>query len=72
MKSHQTTTLILLLATATSAQLDQAKMAEQFAAKLKSPFIQNANWIRDYDEARAMAKETGKPIFAYFSRSFAP
>lgn len=63
---------ILLLSSVSLAQVSQASLAEQFAAKLESPFIQNADWIRDYDEARARAKETGKPIFAYFSRSFLP
>ena len=40
--------------------------------KLASPFLLKADWITDYDEARAKAKETGKPIFAYFTRSFDP
>lgn len=39
--------------------------------KLKLPFLQKAPWLTDYDAARAAAKKTGKPIFVYFSRSYA-
>jgi len=37
---------------------------------LKEPFFQNADWITDYDKARAESKKTGKAIFTYFTRSF--
>ena len=40
-------------------------------AKLKSPFLKNGDWTTDYDEALARAKESGKPIFGYFTRSYA-
>ncbi len=33
--------------------------------------FQKANWIFDYEAARAEAKKSGKPIFAYFTRSYA-
>ena len=39
--------------------------------KLALPFLRQADWITDYDRARAEARRTGKPIFAYFSRSYA-
>ena len=39
--------------------------------KLAKPVFQKANWILDYDEARAEAKKQGKFLFTYFSRSYA-
>ncbi len=39
--------------------------------KLKLSFLQKAPWLTDYDAARAAAKKSGKPIFVYFSRSYA-
>jgi len=49
---------------------DNPKMVERRDAKLKEPFFQNADWITDYDKARAVAKKQGKLIFAYFTRSY--
>jgi hypothetical protein len=40
--------------------------------KLRSPFLSQASWITDYDQARRESAKTGKPIFAYFTRSYAP
>ena len=39
--------------------------------KLAKTVFQKANWIFDYDEARAEAKKQGKFLFTYFSRSYA-
>ena len=65
-----------LLAGAATAQdgdvVDDPAMVEKRDAKLKAKFIQNADWITDYDKARADAKKNGKLIFGYFTRSFAP
>lgn len=41
-------------------------------AKLAKPFVAHGGWIADYDQARALARERGQVIFAYFSRSYAP
>lgn len=63
-----------LLALSLDAQqtLGQDELISRREAKLAEPFIKNADWITDYDQALAKAKQSGKPIFAYFSRSFAP
>jgi len=53
-------------------QRTQAELIARREAKLAEPFIQNADWVTDYDRALALAKQSGKPIFAYFSRSFEP
>lgn len=55
--------------------LASAAYAQDFEAlrdkKLKEPFLSKAGWITDYDKAREESKKTGKPIFAYFTRSYA-
>lgn len=58
-----------LLAGSLSAQGDLVAKRDK---KLESPFLKAASWITDYDVARATAKESGKPIFAYFTRSYSP
>ena len=40
-------------------------------AKLQEPFLKKSAWLTDYDQARAEAKKSGKPIFGYFTRSYA-
>ncbi|MFQ5506640.1 MAG: hypothetical protein ACE5F1_17865 [Planctomycetota bacterium] len=40
--------------------------------KLAEPFFEHADWITDYDKARAAARRERKLIFTYFSRSYAP
>ncbi|MHC5063230.1 MAG: hypothetical protein ACYTG5_04580 [Planctomycetota bacterium] len=54
------------------SRLSQEELIEKRDAKMASEFIQHASWILDYDAAKAQAKNNGKPIFAYFTRSFAP
>lgn len=41
-------------------------------AKLAEDWVKAAAWHVDYDEARAEAARSGKLIFAYFTRSYAP
>jgi hypothetical protein len=46
-------------------------MEGKLAKLLEEPFFKKAPWITDYDAARAEAKKSGKPIFVYFTRSYA-
>ncbi len=62
----------LLGLAATIAAQDQEAMKASYQAKLDKDFVKNATWITDYDKALATAKARNKPIFAYFSRSYAP
>lgn len=50
----------------------QEDLIQLRSAKLALPVFQRAPWLFDYDQARAAAKDSGKPIFAYFTRSYAP
>jgi hypothetical protein len=59
---------LLALATIASAQDMESRLEE----KLAKDFVKNADWVTDFDAAKAKAKESGKLIFAYFTRSYAP
>lgn len=60
-----------LFAAPAAAQGDQA-LEKKLEEKLSHDFIDFGGWITDYDAARARARETGKVLFVYFSRSYAP
>lgn len=59
---------LCVLAAAARAQSFEEKLEE----KLKKPFASNAEWALSFAEAKKLAGEKGKVIFAYFSRSYAP
>jgi hypothetical protein len=74
MQTHLTVGTILLgslLAAAAGAQSQEDLVARK-EAKLAEAWLKKSAWILDYDEAKAAAKKSGKPIFAYFTRSYAP
>lgn len=50
----------------------QEELKQRFEKKLKGAWLENATWILDYDKAREEAKASGKQVFAYFTRSYAP
>ena len=53
------------------ARADQAELIKKRDAKLAEPFLKNAEWVTDYDQALKTAAESKKLIFAYFTRSYA-
>jgi hypothetical protein len=63
--------MVLAAPAAAFAQDDQEQFKKNLEHKLEQPFLKNATWITDYDEAKAASKKSGKPIFAYFTRSYA-
>ena len=63
-------TTFLLLALATLAHAEDLRA--NLAAKLGKPFVKNAAWVLDYDQALKSAKSSNKLVFAYFSRSYLP
>ncbi len=66
-----TLAVMLLLAAAQAQPPTQEQLKTNLDAKLKAPFLAKAAWLTDYDAAREEAKKSGKPIFAYFTRSYA-
>lgn len=51
---------------------DQEKMKASYAEMQTHSWFTDGGWITDFDVAKATAKKTGKPIFAYFTRTYAP
>ncbi|MEO0480288.1 MAG: hypothetical protein AAF196_12475 [Planctomycetota bacterium] len=52
------------------AQQDQEALIEKRDAKVAA--MSEKGWVTDYSKAREMAAESGKMIFVYFTRSYAP
>jgi len=61
--------LLLGLAAAARAQDTPEEKRDR---KLALPFLKKAPWITDYDKALEESRKSGKAIFAYFTRSYAP
>jgi hypothetical protein len=53
-------------------EVDQETLIAKRDEKLKKEFLKKADWLLDYDRARAEAKKTGKVLLVYFTRSYAP
>ena len=51
---------------------DQEDMQHRKEELLSEPWLQKANWVMSFAEAKAKARETGRMIFGYFTRSYAP
>ena len=71
MRSAALALVALAAPAAAFAQADQEQMKKNLEHKLEQPFLKVATWITDFDEAKAASKKSGKPIFAYFTRSYA-
>ncbi len=61
--------LLLGLAGAAAAQ---ETIEQKRDKKLALPFLKKAPWNTDFDKAKESSKKSGKPIFAYFTRSYSP
>ena len=68
--SNKALALALVLGWAGTASAQS--LEEKLQAKLAKPFATDVAWETDYDKALARAKEEGKTVFAYFTRSFQP
>ena len=66
--------LAMLLASPVLAQgrtpPSQEELTKRRADLVAEAWFTDGGWTDDYDVARATAKEAGKLIFAYFSRSY--
>ena len=61
---------VAALLPALSGQTRQERMIERRSKKLAKPFVTSAPWKLDYGKARAAAKEQGKILLTYFTRSY--
>ncbi|MEM7167385.1 MAG: hypothetical protein AAF581_18125 [Planctomycetota bacterium] len=59
--------LLLLVGVAHGQDLE-----EKYKAKLEKAFMSKISWEQSLEEAMKKSKETGKPIFGYFTRSYSP
>lgn len=60
--------VIALLATVGQAEDLEANLQ----AKLARPFVKNAAWVMDYEQALQASKVSQRLVFAYFTRSYQP
>jgi hypothetical protein len=51
---------------------EKSKNQLNYEKKLTKAYFKNAKWYTDFDEAKEASKKEGKPIFAYFTRSYSP
>lgn len=61
----------LTVASMLPAQKTQADLIEARSAKLEKLVFKKADWLFDYEAAKARAKEENKLLFTYFTRSYA-
>lgn len=50
----------------------QDKMKANFAEMQTHSWYVGGGWTTDFATAKTKAKESGKPIFAYFTRTYSP
>lgn len=63
--------LASLLPAQNRPQPSQEDLVKLRTEKLAKPVFTKATWVTDYDAARAQAKQEGKLLFTYFTRSYA-
>ena len=65
--------LVAAFAAPTPAQdSGQEDLKEKYRQKIAEAWFQDGGWTDDYKAARSRAMAEGKPIFAYFTRSYSP
>ena len=57
---------------ASSKPPTQAEFKQRMTKKLAGPWLSNVVWNYDYSKALQESTTSGKPLFAYFTRSYAP
>ena len=73
MTTHHSVLLALaLLGAAPLHAQTQEELVRRRDEKLAEEWLTKAPWTTAYADALERARATGKPIFAYFSRSYAP
>lgn len=62
---------LLLCSAGPALAQDVEELRRKRAAKVQEAWFTSNPWTDDYDVARQRAKESGKVIFGYFTRSYA-
>ncbi len=55
----------------TASALDET-LEQNYAEKLKKPFVSAISWESSLEKAKQQSAEKNLPIIAYFTRSYAP
>ena len=55
-----------------AAAVSAGELADKYNKKLEKTFVAKVPWELDWAKAKAKAKAQNKPIFAFFTRSYAP
>lgn len=61
-----------LFAPSVCSQKSQDELKASFAEMQTHSWYVDGGWTTDFATAKAEAKESGRPIFAYFTRTYAP
>lgn len=61
----------LIVAGTAAVGFAQDDLQAKYEKKVSEAWFTNNGFTDDYDVARERSKESGKPIFAYFTRSYA-
>ena len=64
--------LFLAASAALAGPPSQDQLKKQRDDKFGEAWVKKFPWVTDYSKAKEEAKKSGKLIFAYFSRSYAP
>ncbi len=76
MRRMMTAALAGLLMTATAsvavAMDETEELTKKYDAKVSEAWFTEGGWTDDYEAAKKQSQETGKPIIAYFTRSYSP
>ncbi len=64
--------LLTLTAVAAARERSEKELRQRRDALMAKAWVKASPWITDYEKALAESKKSGKPIFAYLTRSYAP
>jgi hypothetical protein len=62
--------LLVAAALAAFAQENGDDLQGRRDRKLASEFLKKQGWILEYEKALEVSAQSGRPVFAYFSRSY--
>ncbi len=60
------------LAAVVAAQVGQDELLRRRDLKIAEPWVKAGGWFTDYEAALAESKRSGKPVLAFFTRSYSP
>jgi len=63
-------TVAVVSGTVPVASAQEASLQTKYEKKVAEAWFKDNGFTDDYDKAKDLAAKTGKPIFAYFTRSY--